>query len=578
MKVASKQFKLGEILVREGLISEVQLKEALSLQDKDLRKRPIGEILISIGVISEENLALALSKRLSIPYLSFHNQTLKISKESGLSILVPEDFARERRFLPYNKSTNCINIAFSDPLDVVAIDNIKMMTQMEVHAAIATLTDIKKGLDELYGKEDLYRKAVEAIEASASTKDISLEEKIISESTEDIDVDTLRRNAQEAPLVKLVDLVIMEAIENRASDIHIETFENKVSIRYRVDGILYEIPPPAKQFYLPLVSRIKILARLDIAEKRLPQDGGFMVRIRDKVVDLRVSTMPTIYGEKIVIRILDTSQMGIGIGRLGLEPSSFDLFMKAIKKPYGLILITGPTGSGKTTSLYAALNELRSPSKNIVTIEDPVEYRIDGINQVQVKTNIGLTFASGVRSFLRQDPDIIMVGEVRDLDTAEICIRAALAGRLVLSTLHTNDATSAATRLMEFGIEPFLINSALLMVVAQRLVRRLCPACRQPYEPDVSIQKKYNLGKSPIYRAVGCEKCRQIGYQGRTGIYEVLMITEELRELILKKVGSKEAKEVAVKQGLKTLLDSGIEKVRSGITSLEEMLSIIFSE
>lgn len=572
------QFKLGEILVKEGLITNEQLNEVLAVQKQDPNRRPIGEALVSMGFISEENLALALSKQLNIPYLSVQSGTLKIKKDADVQKLVPEEFAREHRALPYSKTSNTINIVCSDPLDIVVIDNLKMMTNCEINPAIATLSDIKKGLDELYGKEDLYRKTVAQIEAADPSGEGDLAQKDTSEVAEGIDDDTLRKTAEEAPLIKLVDLIIMEAINSKASDIHIETFEKKASIRYRIDGILYEIPPPAKQFYLPLVSRIKILSKMDIAEKRLPQDGGFMVRTKDKVVDLRVSTMPTIYGEKVVLRILDKSQLKVGLEHLGLESATLAKFKKALKKPYGLIFITGPTGSGKSTTLYASLNELRTPQKNIVTIEDPVEYRVEGINQVQVKPQIGLTFANGVRTFLRQDPDIIMVGEVRDLETAEICIRAALAGRLVLSTLHTNDAASAATRLIEFGLEPFLVSSSLIMIEAQRLVRKLCPHCKEEYEPDAQTQKKYNLPKKPIYKAVGCDKCRQIGYIGRSGMYEVLVVTEDIRQMILKKVSAIEIKDLAIEKGMKTLLDSGIEKVKQGITSLEEVLSIVFTE
>lgn len=572
------QFKLGEILVKEGLITNQQLDEALAAQKKDPQRRPVGEVLVSMGFISEENLALALSKQLNMPYLSIQADTLKIAKETGLQKLIPEEFARQHRFLPYNKTSKEINMVFSDPLDVMAMDNIKLITHLEVIPAIATLSDIKRGLDELYGKEDLYKRTVAEVEAAGPSGEAGLAEKIVSEAAEEIDIDTLRKSVEEAPLIKLVDLLIMEAINNKASDIHIEPFENKISIRYRIDGILYEIPPPAKQFSLPLVSRIKILSKIDITEKRLPQDGGFMVRMKDKTVDLRVSTMPTIYGEKVVIRILDKTSMAVGLDQLGFEPDTLEKFKKGITKPFGLIFITGPTGSGKTTTLYAALNELRTPKKNIVTIEDPVEYRLEGVNQVQVKPQIGLTFANGLRAFLRQDPDIVMVGEVRDLETAEICVRAALAGRLVLTTLHTNDAASVATRLIDFGVEPFLVSSSLIIIEAQRLVRKLCPSCKQAYEPDAQIQKKYGLGKGSIYKAVGCDKCRQIGYNGRIGICEVLVVTEEIRQLILKKATANEIKELAVKQGMKTLLDSGIEKVKQGVTSLEEVLSIVFAE
>jgi type IV pilus assembly protein PilB len=303
-----------------------------------------------------------------------------------------------------------------------------------------------------------------------------------------------------------------------------------------------------------------------------------MVKTKEKTIDLRVSTMPTIYGEKVVMRILDKTQMAVGLDNLGFEPDSLEKFRKAIKKPYGLVLITGPTGSGKTTTLYAGLNELRSPQKNIVTLEDPVEYRLDGVNQVLIRPQIGLTFASGVRTFMRQDPDIMMVGEIRDYETAEACIRAALAGRLVFSTLHTNNTAIAATRLIELGLEPFLITSALLLIEAQRLVRKLCPSCRKEYEPDAQLQKKYGLTKGPIYKATGCDDCRQIGYVGRVGIYEIMTLTDDIRQMILRKAGADEIKDAAVKRGMKTLLDSGIEKVKAGQTSMEEVLSIVFTE
>ncbi|MBI4335379.1 MAG: type II/IV secretion system protein, partial [Candidatus Omnitrophica bacterium] len=496
----------------------------------------------------------------------------------GFREVVPEEFARQHNILPYNKTPDSIQVALSDPLNVMAIDNLRMMTRLEVSVSIATLSDIKKGLDELYGKEDLYKKAVERVEATKTSGEAGPEEKTDEERVQDVDAASTAKGAEEAPLIKLVDLIIMEAINSKTSDIHIERFENRVSIRYRIDGILYEMPPPATQFYPPLVSRIKLLSKMDIAEKRLPQDGGFKVKTKDKAVDLRVSTMPTIYGEKIVIRLLDKSQMTVGLQNLGFESDVLDKFKKTIKKPYGLVLITGPTGSGKTTTLYASLNELRSPQKNIVTLEDPVEYRLEGVNQVQIRPQIGLTFASGVRTFLRQDPDIMMVGEIRDFETAEVCIRAALAGRLVFSTLHTNNTAIAVTRLLEFGLEPFLITSSLVMVEAQRLVRKLCPACKQAYEPDEQLQKKYALGKGPLYKAAGCEKCRQIGYGGRLGIYEVMVINEGIRQLALKRAGADEIMAAAIKLGMKTLLDSGIEKVKLGLTSLEEVLSIVFTE
>lgn len=576
--MATKQLKLGEILINEGLITEKQLQEALSAQSIDNQRKPIGETLVKMGFISEESLALALSKKLNVPYISIQPGTINVAKDMGFQRLVPEDFARQHNLLPYNKTPDKIQVALSDPLDVMAIDNLRMMTHLEIAPSIATLSDIKRGLDELYGKEDAFKKAVQQVEAaSSSTDEENLSEKAGIDVAQDINADSAGK-AEDAPIIKLVDLLIMEAVKSKTSDIHIERFESKVSIRYRIDGVLYEVPPPAIQFYPPLVSRIKILSKMDIAEKRLPQDGGFMVRTKDKTIDLRVSTMPTIYGEKVVIRILDKTQMAVGLDALGFEPDSLEKFRKAIKKPYGLILITGPTGSGKTTTLYAGLNELRSPQKNIVTLEDPVEYRLDGVNQVHIRPQIGLTFASGVRTFMRQDPDIMMVGEVRDYETAEACVRAALAGRLVFSTLHTNNTAIAATRLIELGLEPFLITSALIMIEAQRLVRKLCPSCKKPYEPDPQLQKKYGLTKGPIYKAAGCDKCRQIGYIGRIGIYEIMVMTEELRQIILKRTGADEIKDMSVKQGMRTLLDSGIDKVKAGLTSMEEVLSIVFTE
>jgi len=573
----AKPLKLGEILIGEGLITSKQLEDALTTQASDPQRKPIGEIVVRMGFVSEENIALALSKKMKMPYLSIQSGAIEVAKEMGFNKLIPEEFARQHNVLPYSKTADKLQVAVSDPTDILVIDNLKMMTQLEIVPCIATLSDVKKGLDELYGKEDSYEKAVDRV-AAASLDEVGIEQGGAPAASESVDIDTLRRTTEEAPLIKLVDLVIMEAINSKTSDIHIEKFENRVAIRYRIDGILYEIPPPAPQFYLAMVSRIKILSKMDISEKRLPQDGGFMVRTRDKAVDLRVSTMPTIYGEKVVIRVLDKTQMAVGLGSLGFEADILEQFKRLIKKPYGLILITGPTGSGKTTTLYGALNELRTPQKNIVTLEDPVEYRLEGVNQVQVRPQIGLTFASGVRTFLRQDPDIMMVGEIRDVETAEICIRAALAGRLVFSTLHTNNTAIAVTRLIEFGLEPFLLTSSLIMIEAQRLVRKLCPSCKQAYEPDLETRKKYNLGKGPIYKAAGCDKCRQIGYIGRVGIYEVLIVTEDIRQLILKRTSAGEIRDLSITQGMKTLLDSGIEKAKQGLTSLEEVLSIVFTD
>jgi len=366
----------------------------------------------------------------------------------------------------------------------------------------------------------------------------------------------------------------MQAIKDRVSDIHIEPFRSKISIRYRIDGVLYEIPPPAKHLLSAIVSRVKILANLDIAERRLPQDGAFLVKVENKGIDIRVSTVPAIYGEKVVMRILDKSATPLDLNRLGFEPKALENFKKAIHSPHGLILVTGPTGSGKTTTLYAALNEVKSPRQNISTVEDPVEYKLEGINQVQIKPSIGLTFAAALRAFLRQDPDIIMVGEVRDLETAQICIRASLTGHLVLSTLHTNDAPSAISRLIDIGIEPYLISSSLLVVGAQRLVRKLCPECKEAYETPPNLIRDFKLKQELLYKPKGCAACSHTGYRGRIAIYEVILINDRLKELISKGAGLGEIKRVVREIGIRSLVDSGIEKVEAGVTSIEEVLSI----
>jgi type II secretory ATPase GspE/PulE/Tfp pilus assembly ATPase PilB-like protein len=363
-------------------------------------------------------------------------------------------------------------------------------------------------------------------------------------------------------------------VEERASDIHIEPFRDRISLRYRIDGKLYEIPPPAKHLHLPIVSRIKILSKLDIAERRLPQDGAFTVRLEDKIIDLRVSTVPTIYGEKVVMRVLDRSQMLLDLNQLGFEPEQLQMFREVIKSAYGLILLTGPTGSGKTTTLYATLNEIKSTTKNIMTIEDPVEYRLEGINQVQVKPEIGLNFAVALRHFLRQSPDIMLVGEIRDLETAEMCIRAALTGHLVLSTLHTNDAPSAITRLLDIGVEPYLITPSLLCIVAQRLARRLCPNCKEAYEPKPEELGGIKLKSELIYRPKGCPQCNQIGYKGRTLVAEVMVIDEKIKEHITKDLSYSKIRQIAREAGMSTLYETGLKKVEKGISSLEEILSV----
>ena len=562
--------KVGEILIKEGLITEEDLERAMEYQQKNGGK--LGDVLIAMGLVTEKEIAAALGKQLGIPYVSISSGGLKPAEDQNLDQLIPEEIARKYLVLPISRTFNSLTIAVVDPLDFVTIDNIRKIAGCEVNPVITTKGELLQAIDEFYGPRDVFR---EAIQKSYEVKDIVTSTAGIEEIEEEVvSLDRLIAQAEEAPVVKLVDLIIRQAIEEGASDIHIEPMENRLRLRYRIDGVLHEKPPPAPHLKLAIVSRIKILSKLDIAEKRLPQDGSFIMKFENRMIDFRVSTIPTIYGEKVVIRILDRSRLPLDLTQLGFEPAQLDLFREAIRKPYGLIFLTGPTGSGKTTTLYAALEEINSPEKNIITIEDPVEYRLEGVNQVQVKPQIGLTFANALRSFLRQDPDIILVGEVRDLETAEICVRAALTGHLVLSTLHTNDSASAITRLIDVGIEPYLLNPSLLMVAAQRLVRILCPNCKEAYEPTEDVVKYLKVKKDLIFRAKGCEQCRYTGYKGRTAIYELIPVDDDVRTLITSRASAQEIKDLAEKKGYLSLWDSGIRKVEEGITSIEEVLRV----
>ena len=560
-------FKVGEMLLKEGLLTQEQLDRAILVQKKEGGR--IGEILIKLDIISESNLAYVLGKQLNIPYTAIKSGLLSPAIDQGLEELISQEIALKNVVLPLSRTVNSLTCAVFDPLDLNLLDNLKRMTNCEIILVIATKTDILQAAKDFYGKTNLLKNAVEqSYGISAMTFEGGSELK----ADTSLSMDRLIAIAEEAPVIKLVDLIIRQAIDERASDIHIESGKNKIRLRYRIDGKLYDIPPPARHLNLAIVSRIKILARLDIAEKRLPQDGAFMVRLEDSTIDLRISVIPTIYGEKVVMRILDRSQVALDFSSLGFEQKQMEVFRKSITAPYGLVLLTGPTGSGKTTTLYAALNEVKDSTKNVITIEDPVEYHLEGINQVQVKPEIGLTFASALRAFLRQDPNIILVGEIRDLETAEICIRAALTGHLVLSTLHTNDAPSAVTRLMDIGVEPYLL-MPLLMVVAQRLVRRLCQDCKEAYEPSKEQIAELNIKADLLYRPKGCPNCNQIGYKGRMTIVEMMAVNSKIRELMARRASYQELWKAAIESGMETLFENGIRKVGKGLTSLEEVLS-----
>lgn len=567
------EIKLGELLIQRGLIKEEDLREAIKVQKKEGGR--IGEVLIKLKKLTEEDVLSTLAKQLNIPYLSGAKGMLRPAPDQKLEKLIPRDFAEQNLVLPISKNLNSLTIALYDPLDLIVLDNIRKLSKCEANPVISTRLDLERAIKEFYSKLDVSQ-LEQVVGESYDMLEESLE--ILQSNEEELSLDKLISKAEEAPVIKLVNLLLKEAIKSRASDIHIEPFENRFIIRYRIDGVLYEIAPPARHLYLPIVSRIKILAKLDIAEKRLPQDGGFNLKVEDRLIDIRVSSMPTIYGEKIVMRILDKGVSPMTLSQLGFEDDQFGLFKEAIQRPYGLILLTGPTGSGKTTTLYAALNMLRTPTKNIITIEDPVEYRLEGINQVGVKPHIGLTFANGLRSILRQDPDIILVGEVRDMETAEICVRASLTGHLVLSTLHTNDAPTAITRLIDIGVPPFLVSSSLALVAAQRLVRRLCPKCKEAYPVDDALTKSLGIKAKEIFKAKGCDYCRNTGYYGRIAIYEVMAVDETLRHLIIKGVGADEIKKAAKSSGMKDLWRSGLNKVEQGVTSLEELYTVAFKE
>ncbi|MBL7085395.1 MAG: Flp pilus assembly complex ATPase component TadA [Candidatus Omnitrophica bacterium] len=567
MVLRKSRLKLGELLVKGGLITEEQLQKAIGVQKQEGKR--IGEVLVKLGLVNEKDIVVTLGKQLNIPYASLAKGLLEPDPNQDLDKLVPTEFARKYCLIPLSRNLNSLTVAFADPLDVIMMDDLKKMTGCDINPIVASESDILQTIDKFYGEKSLLK---EAISKSYETEAGTIEVAGPSEE-ESLSLDTLIAKAEEAPVVKLVDLILRQAIKDRASDIHIEPFRERISIRYRIDGVLYEIPPPARHLLLAIVSRIKILAKLDIAEKRLPQDGAFIVKIENKIIDLRVSSIPTVHGEKVVLRILDKSQVPLDLGQLGFEAKELESYRKAIQSAWGLIFLTGPTGCGKSTTLYASLNEIKSPHKNLLSIEDPVEYRLEGVNQVQVKPEIGLTFANGLRSFLRQDPNIIMVGEVRDLETAQICIRAALTGHLVLSTLHTNDAPTAIGRLVDIGVAHYLISPSLLLVGAQRLVRKLCPECKEAYEPTPEILGKVKLSADLIYRPRGCDYCNQTGYRGRSAIFETMLMNDRLREAIGRGATYQQLREVARETGMKTLYENGLKKVEQGITSLEEALS-----
>jgi type IV pilus assembly protein PilB len=554
--------RLGEILTAKGLITEDDLERALLEQRQSMTDQPLGRILTDLGLIKESDLLAALAEQVGFRFVDLTEFPIDPSAAS----LIPEQMARRHHALPIGFEGPKLLVAMADPSNVIAADDIRANTGRLVQPLVATAADIEAAIRR-FGRVE---QSVEDVASEAA-----------SAAEDDIDADLAGAAVEEGPIVRMVNLLISQAINDRASDIHIEPTDREVRIRYRVDGVLHEVMRSPKNIQAGLISRLKVMADINIAERRLPQDGRVGLTVGGKSIDLRMATLPTVYGEKVVIRILDKSSVLLKLGELGLQETAFTRYQDAYSKPYGAMLVTGPTGSGKSTTLYATLNQLNKIDRNIITVEDPVEYRLPGVNQMQVNPRAGLTFASALRSILRADPDIILVGEIRDRDTAVIAIEAALTGHLVLSTLHTNDAPSSLPRLIEMGVESYLVASAIDCIVAQRLCRKLCTRCRQAYHPDPVELEEAGFPEEmwneidTLFRPVGCSSCAKTGFRGRLGLYEVMLVNEEIERMTVERASSDEIRRSAKRDGMVTLRDDGLHKVQNGITSIEEVLRVV---
>jgi len=561
---------IGQVFLERGLIDEEELRTALNLQAESREK--IGKLLVDLGYVSEKDCLAVVSEHLGIPAIS----AAEYPPVPVVDNLLTFRFMKQCKFVPIALESNVLTLAMADPLDTATLDSVRQSTGYSLKTVLGAESEILDVLEKFYGS------------ASSTLGRIieGIDEGNIENLDEIEEIAQLKDLASEAPGIRLVNLLISKAIESRASDIHIEPFEKDLKVRYRIDGILHDVESPPKKLKAALISRVKIMSKLNIAERRLPQDGRIKLKVLGKDIDLRVSTLPTLYGESVVMRILDKSNTSLyDIRRLGFPEDSLREFESLIRRPHGIFLVTGPTGSGKTTTLYSALTTINLPDKKIITIEDPIEYQMDGVNQIHVNTQIGLTFASGLRHIVRQDPDVIMVGEIRDLETAEIAIRAALTGHLVFSTLHTNDAPSAITRLIDMGAEDYLIASSLLGVLAQRLVRVICPACKTEVFPVPEMLDEIGFrrgdprsGPNRFYEGRGCEKCSNTGFVGRVGIYELMTITDDIRKLTVAKADSNQIRKKAIENGMRPLRDDGWLKVRQGITSISEVLRVTQEE
>lgn len=565
--------KLGQLLVNHNIIKEEQLETALELQKKEGGR--LGSNLINLGFLTDETLVEFLSEQYGVPAVSLAHEDV----DASITKLVPYDIAYKYQIFPISRNGATLTIAMTDPSNVFAIDDVKFMTGYEVKPVIASELGIKEAITKHYEQSDALQTVVESM-AGIDSDGLDF---IQDEEEEDFDPSDLKHAGEEAPVVKLVNLILGEAIARGASDIHMEPYEKTYRIRYRVDGVLYDVMQPPARMKAALTSRVKIMAELDIAERRLPQDGRIKLKIRNKSVDLRVAILPTLFGEKVVMRILDQSNLNLDMTKLGFEEKALNDFQEAIGSPFGMVLVTGPTGSGKTTTLYSALSTVNSIDVNIMTAEDPVEYNLLGINQVHVRENIGLTFSAALKSFLRQDPDIVMVGEIRDFETGEIAVKAALTGHLVLSTLHTNDAPGTISRLLNMGIEPFLISASVVLVVAQRLARKICVECKETEDIPESTLRDIGFSEEDsatvkCYKGKGCTACGDTGYKGRVALYEVMPVKDEIKKLILKGASTMELKEEAVRIGMLTLRMAGLSKIREEVTTVDEVLRVTFAD
>lgn len=556
--MVKRKMRLGDILVSSGIINNEQLERALVIQKQKGLK--LGETFIEEKILTEDQILGVLEFQLGIPYIDLNKYYIDPKAPKVIS----ESLAAKHNLIPISMIRGKLMIAMSDPLDIVAIDDVRLTTGLDIEVAISSKNDIKRAITTYYDSTEVAEKAVEEFKAQTN----AIEHENIEEDEDVVN----------APMVRLVNTIISQAVRSRASDIHIEPFEKNVRIRYRVDGELREVMAPAKATHSALVTRIKIMGKMDISEKRVPQDGRVEAMIEGTFIDMRISVLPTVYGEKVVIRLLDRNAIVVTKEGLGFTPHNLLLFDKIIKAPEGIILLTGPTGSGKTTTLYTILKELNQINKNIITVEDPVEYRLDGVNQVQVNLKAGLNFASGLRSILRQDPDIVMVGEIRDAETAQIATRAAITGHLVLSTLHTNDTASTVSRLIDMGVETFMVSSSVMGIIAQRLVKKICIKCREEYISTPEEMTSLGLTEPiKVYKGKGCNRCSGSGYSGRTAIHEILVMDKEIRQLINQNENADRIKDMARSKGMKTLNESCRELVLDGITTIEQLIKITYS-